>query len=62
MADISKIILPNNAEYDVKDTTARTNASTAVTTANSALTVANAAVPTSDYITTAEINQIWEAN
>jgi len=62
MADISKIILPDATEYSIKDSTARTSATTAAATANNALTVANAAVPESDAITTAEINQIWEAN
>lgn len=62
MADISKIILPDATEYDIKDSTARASATTAAATASNALTVANAAVPESDAITTAEINQIWEAN
>ena len=62
MADISKIILPDATEYSIKDSTARTSATTAAATANNALNVANAAVPESDVITTAEINQIWEAN
>ena len=62
MADISKIILPDATEYNIKDSTARTSATTAAATASNALTVANAAVPESDAITTAEINQIWEAN
>lgn len=62
MADISKIKVPGGSEYDIKDAAARTSATTAVATADNALTVANAAVPESDAITTAEINQIWEAN
>lgn len=62
MADISKIILPNSAEYDVKDTTARTTANSAQTRADNAYSLANAAVPASSIITTAQIEQIWEDN
>lgn len=76
MADISKIILPSGSEYDIKDTTARGNATSAMgaagsansransayNLANSAYTLANAAVPASSVITTAQIEQIWEDN
>lgn len=43
MADISKIILPSGSEYDVKDTTARSNATSAIATAGSANSRANSA-------------------
>ena len=69
MADISKIILPDNTEYNVSDSTARSRlesisglAHFAIDKANEANNKASAAVPNNDYITTAEINQIWEAN
>lgn len=76
MADISKIILPSGSEYDIKDTTARGDASAAMgvaggansransaySLANSAYNLANAAVPASSIITTAQIEQIWEDN
>lgn len=76
MADISKIILPSGSEYDIKDTTARSNATSAMgaagsansransayNLANSAYNLANAAVPASSIITTAQIEQIWEDN
>jgi len=76
MADISKIILPSGSEYDIKDMTARGDASAAMgvaggansransaySLANSAYNLANAAVPASSVITTAQIEQIWEDN
>ncbi len=62
MAAISKIILPNAVEYDIKDTTARYRAETANIVANTALNKSNLAVPLSDALTTSEINEIWEAN
>lgn len=43
MADISKIILPSGSEYDIKDTTARSNATSAMGAAGSANSRANSA-------------------
>ena len=49
-----------NVEADAS--TAYNLSSSALSKAESAINLANQAVPTASYITTAQINQIWEDN
>ncbi len=69
MADISKIVLPDGTQYNFKDSYSRISViglsdeiDQVDDNATWARQIAQAAVPSSDYITTEEINQIWEAN